>query len=489
MRFELIENRAIPAGAWCMTVTRGSDIVPVEHGTAVDRVGDGFFEGVWSGDFAAGDFLRALTRAGTGAVIVDGSVIAVGASAMHRGVMRIDLGDALVLSNSYVFLAARAGVRPCMQHSDYFWDRQSGRTHPSRPAVLRFSGPPIVLELMPALVIDRDLRISRRRLDHGPGFTDFASYRALVDREMAAIAANATSPRRDHPFELVASLSAGYDSTASAVFGARAGWKRAFTLVKGDGDPDDGSELGRSLGYEVEACPSDAWERSGPFPEAGDLVNSGPAIMARVRGAEHLLRRAVITAGGYGDRFWSRDPGMIGPDMERPGPTASGVDSFSELELRLGSVMLHVPAIGVRDATIFDVANSAEMAPWQVGGAYDRPIPRRVIEEAGIARGRFAVTKLAGSHFRSPEILTAASRADYERWLAVNDRPLLRRLRNRLVRASPPVRHQLLRIAPRVPLAARLADRLVPLRTLRWETDHLYHWAFDKELPRYEPLP
>jgi hypothetical protein len=37
------------------------------------------------------------------------------------------------------------------------------------------------------------------------------------------------------------------------------------------------------------------------------------------------------------------------------------------------------------------------MRPYQVGGRYDRPIPRRLAEEAGLPRGSFAVRKLGVS--------------------------------------------------------------------------------------------
>jgi hypothetical protein len=38
------------------------------------------------------------------------------------------------------------------------------------------------------------------------------------------------------------------------------------------------------------------------------------------------------------------------------------------------------------------------MRPYRVGGYYDRPIARRLAEEAGLPRGSFARTKIAGSH-------------------------------------------------------------------------------------------
>ena len=38
------------------------------------------------------------------------------------------------------------------------------------------------------------------------------------------------------------------------------------------------------------------------------------------------------------------------------------------------------------------LACSDEMAPWSLGNDYDRPIPRRIVEEAGIPRALFGHT-------------------------------------------------------------------------------------------------
>src|SRR5690606_34238785 len=39
------------------------------------------------------------------------------------------------------------------------------------------------------------------------------------------------------------------------------------------------------------------------------------------------------------------------------------------------------------------LSQSEEMSPWRLGGSYDRPLPRRILEDAGVQRGSFAVRK------------------------------------------------------------------------------------------------
>ena len=48
-----------------------------------------------------------------------------------------------------------------------------------------------------------------------------------------------------------------------------------------------------------------------------------------------------------------------------------------------------------RKAEIIAITESDEMQPWRIHTAYDRPIPRRIAEEAGIPRQAFGQAKYA----------------------------------------------------------------------------------------------
>jgi hypothetical protein len=61
-----------------------------------------------------------------------------------------------------------------------------------------------------------------------------------------------------------------------------------------------------------------------------------------------------------------------------------------EFRLRAGIVFVHAPTIGATNASaIFAIIRSSEMRPWSLGVKYDRPIPRRIVETAGIPRAAF----------------------------------------------------------------------------------------------------
>jgi hypothetical protein len=70
--------------------------------------------------------------------------------------------------------------------------------------------------------------------------------------------------------------------------------------------------------------------------------------------------------------------------------------SLQEFRLQTGFIHVPVPLLAfTRHADVRRISNSLEMRPWRVGGDYDRPIPRRLVEEAGVPRRSYAREKRA----------------------------------------------------------------------------------------------
>jgi hypothetical protein len=81
---------------------------------------------------------------------------------------------------------------------------------------------------------------------------------------------------------------------------------------------------------------------------------------------------------------------------------ASG-SSLEEFRKRVGFINLPVPFIGcVNHFSIHKISNSSEMSKWATFDKYyDRPIPRRILEEAGVPGHLFGQKKIAiSTHFR-----------------------------------------------------------------------------------------
>jgi hypothetical protein len=138
--------------------------------------------------------------------------------------------------------------------------------------------------------------------------------------------------------------------------------------------------------------------------------------------------------------------------------------------------------------------------PWDVGGDYSKPIPRRIIEEAGVPRGTFGVSKRATAVVLwNPRegFLPLVDLEDLKRWLADKEQrwasigatsPLAKMRRARLVSILfAPVR-PVLAVMRRIPVARSIARRIIALDPRR-RPDPLFHalfpWALDRAKARY----
>lgn len=73
-----------------------------------------------------------------------------------------------------------------------------------------------------------------------------------------------------------------------------------------------------------------------------------------------------------------------------------------ENRLRVGYIGVPVPLFGASQwVSIHNISNSYEMGTYSVGGDYDRPIPRKILETRGVPRNMFGINKKgAGFNYR-----------------------------------------------------------------------------------------
>ena len=72
-----------------------------------------------------------------------------------------------------------------------------------------------------------------------------------------------------------------------------------------------------------------------------------------------------------------------------------GGHGLTEVRLRAGYVQVAIPYIGARRREqLLAITESAAMDPWRLRTTYDRPLPRRLAEEAGVPREAFGQVKV-----------------------------------------------------------------------------------------------
>ncbi len=481
----------------------------VRHGGGVATRDDGFVEGAWDGDFGAFDFDRADALAGSGArVRGDALVFAAPFHPLERLFVLRD-GGGIRVSNSLAFLLADAGDGLDHSHPGYFFDfvGHVRRGIAAAPTLLRTaSGRRVEIHSCCNLRLRADATLER--VDRPPGDPP-SCYADYVDRLLATtrrLAANAADPHRAATYRLVAACSRGYDSTASATIASRAGCREGVTFVRSAGpaghplvgvreriDDDSGADTLRALGLRVAEFDRRALASVPGHPRAEFYISSPAAITdATARIMEDTLRGSVFVSGRHGERYWGPTARGCRTDLaERDDCHLSG-QALGEFRLRTGFVHFPLPYVGARHGpAIFRITRSAEMRPWTLGrGYYDRPIPRRIAEEAGVPREGFGQRKL-GAGMGSRE-LSDESERDFQDFLRsevpaavtrqLDPRPVAERvgLHRRLTYVRSIYSH--------LPLVSVALDGLRTDRLhMMWRSTSLYHfhWGCAKTMRRY----
>jgi hypothetical protein len=165
-----------------------------------------------------------------------------------------------------------------------------------------------------------------------------------------------------------------------------------------DPELDSGLINARRLGMECQEV--DRWSfatRSAtPIAELSMFAISCDSPMA---GFEDLLRARIYITGQFGDTIW--DPiksGVCDQFSQTWARFASGINKL-EFRLRVGFLTFAPSSIlALHNQAIHRITHSTQMQPWSVPGDYNRPIARRIIEDAGLPRGSFAMIKRGGGH-------------------------------------------------------------------------------------------
>jgi hypothetical protein len=243
------------------------------------------------------------------------------------------------------------------------------------------------------------------------------------------------------------------------------------------------------LGYQVKEFDREAYRDTNSFPEAEFLATGMSGEDVNVLALEADLHRGVFFTGFHGGRVWK----MHGrPDELLTSNDMSGA-SMNEFRLRLDFVHVPAPFIGARrQPKILEISNSDTMKRWSTGTDYDRPVPRRIAEDAGVPRAAFGQKKLATTallHLGGGAAWTPATRDAVLQYARRHKLPMRTRLTYVLDAMNESSRSfaylvlqrlKLLRFAPTLeknPVGIHSHTRLGPLPIL---------WATECISPRYK---
>ena len=491
LRFVYRRELSLPLLAWGACMRRHARVVEVVHGPWVETRPDCFCEGAWDGPFAAGALDEAAALFGSGGRLVDGAVRFAAPSHMFERLQSIEIGDRLYVANSLPLLLAMSGTMLDLDYSDYFFDHlrhYRAGIAASGQRIRLARGQTAATHYCGSLIVRPDLACDWREKTPGAPPGDYREHVATLRDILGRLIENASDPGRRQAFRPLVTMSQGYDSTATAALASGAGCREAVSFRKslapgGAYLDDSGAAIAACLGLEVTHYERRDFLDLTGLPDAEFYVNPYATTDKAMAVMAAQLAGALVITGRYGENLWGRGVESGQPRMREPNAILMAGATLTEFRLRVGFVHLPLPTCAALHApAIRRFTDAPEMRPWSVGGDYDRPIPRRIAEEAGVPRQHFGQRKMGGTP--RPFGLTAASREDFQEF-----RDRLVRAGHRLPSGPGPLTRAVrreLRRHPRIrwPLHRWLGDRLDP----RWQSQDLYlfHWGLDHMLERYQ---
>ncbi|MBA4156931.1 MAG: hypothetical protein H0X65_05585 [Gemmatimonadetes bacterium] len=403
----------LPKLAWLATLDLETLRLEVLHGSAVE-IGDGWIvEGVWDDEFAPGEFHRSDHFFGSGIRIDGEEVHFVPSSALVDRLLYAEQDGQLIVSNSLPLLLAGVGARLDPAH-DYLqesrtilqgirdYNREFRVQHPQLRAISQL--------YHDRLVVTRE-GSSFRSPPEPPHIESFDHYRELLRGVLRRIHGNYTAPERAHRVSAFTTVSSGYDSPAVSTLVREIGVRECFTscrsrslipaFISRHAAVDDGTPVARALGMRVHALDLDRSHVSEDelYFLAASTVEAELVFHSMAKHIEVESEVAVVFSGYHGDKVWDvATHGRYLSDQIVRGDT-SGLN-LSEIRLKSGFIHVAVPFVFARHIQdIVAISNAPEMEPWRMHNKYDRPIPRRIVEEVGVPRQTFGMRKKAVTYY------------------------------------------------------------------------------------------
>ena len=407
LNFRYLENPLLPKLAWCALIRANSGTIAVHHGVGVETHAGYFVEGAWDGSFSEGRFDQAVTFTGTGARLMGDRVRFSSATHNLERCYTLEKEQTLFISNSLAFLLVMSEETLDPSHPTYYFDflrwYRVGLRH-RHHAIKTQTGRKAWFHDCRNFDVNKGRITDRRLRDFGYPPQSFEDYHHWLLITAERVFGNASDPARRTRYKPLASISKGYDSPATAAVSAACGCEEAFTfnrsLVTSDSSyaDDNGAEIARLLG--MRCAEYDRIDLCDAPVELLQLHFQNPfgSIVSSMDQASELLSGRVFVTGRHGEHFWNMDPVRSLPGYQEPTQRKTLVQNTLEFRLDRGYIDLHLPYTGgVYAPQLLKIGRSAEMRPYRVGGDYDRPIPRRIVESAGIPRHEFGRHKMGGA--------------------------------------------------------------------------------------------
>lgn len=392
--------KGLPKLAWLVEINRIDKIVSVFHGENVECQKDFVVAGVWDGEFAKANFDISSVFWGTGVKFSSDQIKFVTPShALERLVLCED-EEGIVVSNSFPFIMAYKNY--CLedkenQYESIMCSMIHGFTKMQECIPMKARNE-IKQYIASVLIIDKDLKITKTKRPVINDFQSFDDYYSRIIVALNRIKNNSCSKaRKTIQYGLTTTISSGYDSSTCAALAKKIGCNTAMTLMSGRYDKDSGEEIAKYLGYTriIKRDCESYKEKKGCID--AEYVSSGEAGTQLQFSVFEDVMANTITFFGVRGCYWDKDSKTT-DDFEMDDHYFCEADvSWTENALKNSYIVAPLPTYGSSTcSSIRKVTNLEEMKFWTLGTKYDKPIPRRILEESGVPRDAFGMKKFGG---------------------------------------------------------------------------------------------
>ncbi len=399
MQFRYFKKPKLPSLAWCAYLESGRNNVDVVHGNGVECFDYFFVSGVWDGNFSDGDFINSHFACCTGCRIEDDCLIFSTPSHPLERLYSIKIENRLYISNSLPLLLVQSGSSldtEYLQYEEDFCSSLLGVLKDKK--ITRLSNDRILnLHLCSNLKIDDTLSIKTERKYSRLSFTSFSDYFNKIIKILKEIKSNSIDLQRRIHYGMITTISKGYDAAASSVFARKIGCDKVITFNKPD-NFDCGKDIALICGYtNIIEANADLYKFRNSLLEVEACVSGDMGSTITFSAYEKEYVNCLLFMGIRGDSLWERLHLNVNDnyDFSEGNCYAQASTSLSENLLKNNSVLINIPLIGAdKWSELARISNSEEMKTFSLGDIYDRPIPRRVLEEHGVPRLSFGQKKM-----------------------------------------------------------------------------------------------
>ena len=383
-------------------IDEASDSVVVYHGRFVECNDDWFIEGIWDDSFEKGNFDETDLVFGSGMRAGPDGLIFVSSSSMGDKLVYASHENSFFISNSIPCLLSLTDIQldPRYDYSRFFHSLKMNLENHKVILPTKNGG---ISMLFYDNLLYRSGNVYTKNKPARNRFNDYSSLTDMLEGAFSRFRDNWTSSKRKWQVSSFSSLSTGYDSTVISCLASKAGCDTAFTCISsnrfgprwlrplsGKMD-DDGTDIGRYIG--CDCIKFDKYDYKKDLSNEIYLFAGLPNTRANnflpvFNYLDRLNSPSLLFTGIGGDNAWDKKPPVS------PGSAVDDVLALSEIRLKTG--FIHCPMLlwlaRFRNS-LMSISDSENMRKWSVGDVYDRPVPRRIIEDRGVPRSLFGNIK------------------------------------------------------------------------------------------------